>query len=52
MKLMSDVVKRVVDHYGFICDINGHTVIVSSPNGVVVFRRVNSMRYRVYGDVD
>lgn len=50
MENMSKTVKRVIDYYGFNCEANGRTVIVSSPNGEVVFRRINSVRYRLYGD--
>lgn len=50
MENMSKTVKRVIDYYGFNCELNGRTVIVSSPNGEVVFRRVSKMRYRLYGD--
>lgn len=50
MENMSMTVKRVIDYYGFDCEVNGRTVIVSSPNGEVVFRRVNNTQYRVYGD--
>lgn len=50
MENMSKTVKRVIDYYGFNCETNGRTVIVSSPNGEVVFRRVNTVRYRLYGD--
>ncbi len=50
MENMSSAVKRVIDYYGFNCECNGRTVIVSSPNGDVVFRRVNNTQYRVYGD--
>lgn len=51
MECMSNTVKRVIDCYGFNCEVNGRTVIVSSPNGEIVFRRVNNTQYRVYGDV-
>lgn len=49
MENMSASVKRVIDFYGFNCESNGRTVFVSSPNGEVVFRRLNNVRYRVYG---
>ena len=49
MENMSQSVKRVIDYYGFNCEVNGRTVIVSSSNGEVVFRRINNTRYRVYG---
>lgn len=52
MENMSQSVKRVIDHYGFNCEVNGRTVIVSSPNGEVIFRRINNTRYRVYGHVN
>ena len=52
MENMSQSVKRVIDYYGFNCELNGRTVIVSSPNGEVVFRRINNTRYRVYGHVN
>lgn len=52
MESMSQSVKRVIDRYGFNCELNGRTVIVSSPNGEVVFRRINNTRYRVYGHVN
>lgn len=51
MELMSNTVKRVIGYYGFNCEVNGRTVCVSSPNGEIVFRRVNNTQYRVYGDV-
>lgn len=50
MENMSQSVKRVIDYYGFNCEVNGRTVIVSSPNGEIVFRRINNTQYRVYGD--
>ena len=50
MECMSNTVKRVIDYYGFNCEVNGRTVIASSPNGEIVFRRVNNTQYRVYGD--
>lgn len=50
MENMSNTVKRVIDYYGFNCEANGRTVIVSSPNGEIVFRRINNVRYRLYGD--
>lgn len=50
MENMSQTVKHVIDYYGFNCEVNGRTVIVSSSNGEVVFRRVNNTQYRVYGD--
>nr|DAN45927.1 MAG TPA: RHS protein [Caudoviricetes sp.] len=50
MENMSQSVKRVIDYYGFNCDSNGRTVVVSSPNGEIVFRRINNTQYRVYGD--
>lgn len=50
MENMSKTLKRVIDFYGFNCEENGRTIIVSSPIGEIVFRRVNNVRYRVYGD--
>ena len=50
MENMSQSVKRVIDYYGFNCEENGRTVIVSSPNGEIIFRRINNTQYRVYGD--
>lgn len=50
MENMSKTVERVIDYYGFNCELNGRTVVVSSPNGEIVFRRVNNTQYRVYGD--
>ncbi len=50
MENMSKTVKRMIDYYGFNCESNGRTVIVSSPNGEIVFRRINNVRYRLYGD--
>ena len=51
MENMSQSVKRVIDYYGFNCEVNGRTVEVSSPNGYIVFRRINNTQYRVYGDL-
>ena len=50
MENMSKTVKRVIDYYGLNCETNGRTVIVSSPNGEVVFRRISNVRYRLYSD--
>lgn len=50
MENMSKTVKRVIDYYGFNCETNGRTVIVSSPNGEIVFRRISNVRYCLYSD--
>lgn len=50
MENMSKTLKRVIGRYGFNCESNGRTVIVSSPNGEIVFRRISNVRYRLYGD--
>lgn len=52
MENMSQSVKRVIDYYGFNFEVNGRSVIVSSPNGEVIFRRISNTRYRVYGHVN
>ena len=49
MEPMSKAVDRVIDFYGFNCEVRGRYVIVSSPNGEIIFRRLNNTRYRVYG---
>lgn len=49
MENMSKTLRRVIDSYGFNYEVNGHTVIVSSSIGEIVFRRVGNLRYRVYG---
>lgn len=49
MEPMSKTVERVINLYGFNCEVRGRYVIVSSPNGTITFRRLNNTRYRVYG---
>ena len=52
MENVSKTLRWVIDYYGFNCEGNGRTVCVSSPNGEIVFRLINNMRYRVYGYVN
>ena len=48
MRNMSEQVSRVIHFYGFNVIDDGSVVCVSSPNGEIIFRRVNNTYYMLY----